>query len=130
MKAEKETGFFRRQWNYFKRGKSELNFILNIYQTIIIIWGVGTITQVFNNLISFSILFAFVLFLLSLAIGKYSLTVIDTALPYINPFSQDIVIFRGLLAEGLELMASGDTDGARESFRRGIEITDKWTAEK
>lgn len=131
MTAEKETGFFRRQWNYFKRGKGELNFLLNIYQTLVLIWGVDVITRSNNTgLISITVLFGLSIFVLSLIIGRYSLVKVDPTLVFLNPFSQDIVVFRGLLAEGLELMASGDTDGAREKFRDGIKITDRWTAEK
>lgn len=130
MKRE-HTGPIREMWNYFKRGKSELNFLLNVYQTIILIWGVDAMTKSDNTgLIIVTIGFGVFIFILSLIIGKYSLTTVDPALIFINPFNQDIVVFRGLLAEGLELMANGDTNGAREKFRKGAEITDRWTAEK
>lgn len=131
MTAEKETGFFRRQWNYFKRGKGELNFLLNIYQTLVLIWGVDVITKGVNTgLIFITIVFGLSIFVLSLLIGKYSLVKVDPTLVFLNPFSQAIVVFRGLLVEGLVLMANGDTDGATEKFRKCTEITDKWTAEK
>lgn len=131
MKNEKETGFFRRQWNYFKRGKGELNFLLNVYQTLVLIWGVDVLTKNNNTgLVVITVLFGVFIFTLSLIIGRYSLVKVDPTLVFLNPFAQDMVIFRGLLAEGLDLMASGDTEEARDRFRRGIEITNKWTAEK
>ena len=131
MKDEKETGFFRRQWNYFKRGKGELNFLLNIYQTLVLIWGVDVITRSNNTgLIFITIVFGLSIFVLSLLIGRYSLVKVDPTLVFLNPFAQDIVVFRGLLVEGLILMSSGDTDDAREKFRKCTEITDRWTAER
>jgi len=116
-------------WNYFKKGKSELNFLLNVYQTIILIWGVDAITK--NNtsgLLLITVGFGLFIFILSLVIGKYSLTKVDTALIFINPFNQDIVLFRGMLAKGFEYMAQGNMPTAALWFRKAQEITDRWTA--
>jgi hypothetical protein len=131
MKDEKETGVFRRQWNYFKRGKGELNFLLNVYQTLVLIWGVDVLTKDNNTgLIVITVLFGVFIFTLSLIIGKYSLVKVDPTLVFLNPFAQDIVIFRKLLASGLFWLVEGDKGLAQKRFAEAMEITEKWTAER
>ena len=122
----RETGPFRRYWNYFKRGKSEINFLLNIYQTIIIIWAGGTITGNTGSLIAFSICFGVFLFLVSLVIGKYSLTKVDTSMPYINPFTQDVSVYRRLMAQGQGANVAGDRETAMRCFKEAYVILERW----
>lgn len=124
--VDKETGFFRRQWNYFKRGKSELNFLLNIYQTLVLLWGVGFIAGGWGNLITFTMIFGIVLFALSLGIGKYSLEKLDPTLPFINPFTQDIVLYKKLMAEGLQALADDNKLFAMNCFRKADKILERW----
>lgn len=124
------TGPLREQWNYFKRGKSELNFLLNIFQTVIMIWAAGTVADIFGDIITFSIIFAIGLAVASLIVGKYSLTRVDTSIAYINPFAQDIVVFRRELARGLEFMAKGDNMTAQKIFYNAQDIVEKWMVEK
>lgn len=121
------TGPLREYWNYFKRGKSELNFLLNIFQTVIMVWAAGTVADIFGDIITFSIIFAVVLAAGSLMVGKYSLTRVDTSIAFINPFAQDMVVFRGQLALGLEYLAIGDTARAQTAFSEAQDITDRWT---
>ena len=123
---KQETGPIRRYWNYFKRGKSEINFLLNIYQTIIIIWAGGSITGNAGSLVVFSIIFGVGLFIVSLIIGKYSLTKVDTALPFINPFTQDIVLYRARMATGLYYLAQGNRSDAAEYFEQADKGLDRW----
>ncbi len=122
----RETGRFRVRWNYFKRGKSEINFLLTIYNTILIIWAGGTITGNTGSLISFSIVFGVVLFFVSLVIGKYSLKKLDTSMPYINPFIQDVTRHRSLMAEGQKALASNDKLYAINCFIEAEEVLERW----
>lgn len=126
MKRNKETGFFRRQWNYFKRGKSEINFLLNIYQTLVIIWAGSQISGSFLKLLIATSIFGVIILIVSLIIGKYSLTKLDTSLPYINPFAQDVVIFRHSLASGIVDIVEGKKEDGLIKLKNGVLILDRW----
>lgn len=123
---EKDTGPLRQNWNYFKRGKSEINFLLNIYQTIIIIWAGSRIAGGFWDLLIFSGIFGIALLIISVIIGKYSLTKVDTSMPFINPFTQDIVLYRARIATGLYYLAQGNPRDAVEYFEKAEQGLDRW----
>lgn len=123
---KRETGRFRELWNYFKRGKSEINFLLNIYQTLIIIWAGTQISGNFWNMVILSGVFLVILFIASLFIGKYSLTKVDTALPYIRPFAQDVTKYRILMARGNRDLAEGFDSLAKEKFAEAERILSRW----
>lgn len=123
---EPRTGPIRKHWNYFKRGKNEINFLLNIYQTIIIIWAGSQIGGGFKNLVMFSVIFGVILLLVSIAIGKYSLTKVDTALAFINPFTQDVTVYRSLMAEGFRAQAVGNHEEAIKCFEDARLVLRKW----
>ena len=123
---KRETGRFRENWNYFKRGKSEINFLLNIYQTILIIWAGSRIAGGFWDLIFFSIMFLVSLFFIALIVGKYSLKKVDTSLPYINPFTQDVSVYRRLMAQGQGAIVGGDRQTAMRCFKEAYEVLERW----
>ena len=123
---ESQTGPVRKYWNYFKRGKNEINFLLNIYQTIIIIWAGSQIGGGFKTLVVFSVIFGIALFIVSIIIGKYSLTKVDTALAFINPFTQDIVLYRARMALGMYYLANGNRKDAAEYFEKADQGLDRW----
>lgn len=122
--GKKETGPFRTAWNYFKRGKSEINFLLTIYNTIIIIWAGGNGKT--GILVGFSLIFGFLLFLVALIVGKYSLEKVDPTVAYLNPFTQDVSRYRSLMALGMEALAIGNREGAVLKFRDAERVLSRW----
>jgi hypothetical protein len=124
---EREESKIRQNWNYFKRGKSELNFLLNVYQTLVLIWGIDVLTKSGDNrLIIITVVFGVLVFISSLLIGKYSLEKVDTQLVYINPFVQDVVKWRYYMAVGMHLLSNDDKESAIESFESAILILEGW----
>jgi hypothetical protein len=125
MSIEKETGPIRRYWNYFKRGKSEINFLLNIYQTIVIIWGASNKGNI-KALMIFTVFFGILLFVASIVIGKYSLTKVDPSLPYINPFAQDVTVYRSHMAAGMDALAADNRVYAMNCFSKAEAVLKRW----
>jgi hypothetical protein len=121
-----EQGPIRKLYFYFKRGKSEINFLLNIYQTIIIIWAGSQMSGGFWELVTYSVFFGIFLILISLVIGKYSLERVDPVTTFINPFTQDIVLYRQFMAKGEEARADFNEFAAMEFFKAASQILDKW----
>lgn len=126
---EQETGIIREHWNYFKRGKNEINFLLNVYQTIIIIWAGSQIAGGFFVLVGLTFVLGIILIIVSVGIGKYSLTKVDPALAFINPFTQDIVVYRSFMAKGLLAQNEGNLGDAIYNFMKAEGILKRWLNE-
>ncbi len=122
---EQETGPFRRYWNYFKRGKNEINFLLNIYQTIVIIWGATNKGNV-KALYVFTIIFGLLLAIASILIGEYAIKKLDPTLPLLNPFSQDVIRYRSLMARGHRYLADGQGGLAGRVFDDAERVLIRW----
>lgn len=128
--SDNETGVLRTYWMFFKKGKNELNFILNVYQTLILIFSISFIGELPLNTIAL-VTVAFGLFFLALAVyvGRYSAHKVDPQAIYMSPYHQDITLTWIALANGLEAMMKGDDLQASGCFREARAIQARWVRE-
>ena len=132
------TGPLRKVWNKFKRGMSEINFILNISQTFVILWGSEAWRAVFSNFYVFLVLFFGGVVVSAVIVGGYALKNVDPTLSILNPFAQDMVRQRKAISLGLyhlttalnegseDEVTSGLLDMVREGFGEAVDLTEKW----
>ncbi len=120
------TGPMRKAWNKFKRGMSEINFILNISQTFIILWGSEVWREAFRNVYVFLVVFFGGVVISAVIVGGYALKNVDPTLAILNPFAQDMVRQREAISKGLYLLAEGNPKLAASWFNSASILTEKW----
>lgn len=80
---KKETDFIRKLWDYFKNGKSEISFLISLYQ-LYLIYLIRD-----NNSLDHVVLIGIGFFIVSIVIGFFSVKKVKPTTVYTNPFSQD-----------------------------------------
>lgn len=105
---------------------SEINFILNISQTFVILWASDAWRAAFRNVYIFLIVFFGGVVISAITVGGYAIKNVDPTLSILNPFAQDMVKQRKTVSLGLKLYAEGDLKGALDLFNEGVELTEKW----
>ena len=123
--VEKETGFFREQWSYFKKGKNEINFMMNVYQTLILLFSISFLGDLpVSTILFITILFVVGFVITANRIGRYTAKKVDTSGFYVSPFFQDQTHYRINLLWGL--MHITDNEKAQELFLDAININERW----
>ena len=120
------TGPIRKIWTKFKRGMSEINFILNISQTFVILWGSEAWRAVFSNVYVFLIIFFGGVLISAIIVGGYAIKNVDPTLSILNPFAQDMVRQRRAISQGLYFLSIDREESARQAFRKASDLTEKW----
>jgi hypothetical protein len=105
---------------------SEINFILNISQTFVILWGSDAWRSVFSNVYVFLFVFFGGVVASAVIVGGYAIKNVDPTLSMLNPFAQDMVKQRKTISRGLYLMTQGDFELAAQVFKIGEDLTEKW----
>jgi len=116
---KRQTGLFRKSWIFFKKGKSEIWFLISLYNTIQL-WTLRGL-NIYNG----------VLFLIALAISAFFLGIVltkkvDTTNPYVNPYTQDNIKASILFYQAMREWFKGNTDKAFELIDKSLEIRYKW----
>jgi hypothetical protein len=93
----KGADFIRKNWSYIKRGKTELWFLLSVYNTILLY---SSRYRILNK--------------------------VDIINPKILPFTQDNIQSAYFLNEGLICLSIGDHEGAEKFFIRSRLLRLKW----
>lgn len=122
----KNTGPMRKIWNKFKRGMSEINFILNITQTLVILWASESYGQMFTNFYVFFILASMVIGFAAISVGGFAIKNVDPTLSILNPFAQDMVKQRQAISMGLYFLAEDNQGPALTMFKLASDITERW----
>lgn len=124
---KKETGYLRVQWTYFKKGKNEINFLMNVYQTIILLLSMSFIGSLpVETLITITLLFVLLFVIMANRLGKYSVAHVEPSGFYISPYHQDLQHFRVGLLGAMRDYNQGFTKLGDEKIERTIEIMEKW----
>jgi len=129
MKNSKKTGLLRKTWTYFKKGKTEIAFVLSIYNTVLIWWKLGDLNLFFKNINTFIMLFTPIYFVISIIMGKYITINVDTTIPFVNPFTQDSIVAGVLSSEALIDWFDGDKELAISKIKQSIAIRERWMNE-
>ena len=120
------TGPMRKVWNKFKRGMSEINFILNITQTLVILWTAKSFGQVFTNFYVFFIIATMGIAISAITVGGFAIKNVDPTLSILNPFAQDMVRQRKTVSLGLYHLSEGEPERAAKILMAGVKLTEKW----
>lgn len=121
MKTKEQiTDFLKNSWSYIKRGKTEMWFLLSLYNTFLLY------TMRYDISVSIFIIVLFGFILSSYFTGYYLIKKVDIVNPKINPFTQDNVQSAFFLNEGLIYLAEGNNDKAKELFIKSRELRRKW----
>lgn len=122
---DRETGFFRTQWTYFKKGKNEINFMMNVYQTIILLFSMSFLGNLpLITLIFLTLSFVVGFIVVANRLGKYAAKKTDPAGFYVSPYFQDVTHYRIHLLKAL--MITTDDPEARDHLATAIEIKERW----
>lgn len=127
--TNENTGPLRKVWNKFKRGMSEINFILNITQTLVILWTAQNYREMFTNFYVFFIGASMMIAVAAISVGGFAIKNVDPTLSIINPFAQDMIKHRRAVAIGLLKLArefEGQDRDAVFHFEEAVELTEKW----
>lgn len=123
----KETGRFRQLWIYFKKGKNEINFLMNIYQTLILIFSISFIGDMPLRLIILgTFLFAISFMFIAVIIGRYTAKKVDPSGAFISPYAQDENQYRLNLSRGFIYMINENKEQAIYHFKNCERISLKW----
>jgi hypothetical protein len=115
-----EISFSKNSWSYIKRGKSEMWFLLSIYNTILLY------STRYNISISMIIIAVLSFVILSYVVGYYLIKRVDIVNPKIIPFTQDNIQSAYFLNEGLICLSGGDNESARKFFIRSRSLRKRW----
>jgi hypothetical protein len=121
-----EEGFLRIQWTYFKKGKNEINFTMNVYQTIILLFGMSKLGELpLSTLIMLTLFFVVGFVFIANRLGKYSTQKLIPSEIYTSPFQQDMIHYRSILLKSLIPLCENEEE--RETLEDGLEILERWT---
>lgn len=127
MSKIKETGFFREQWTFFKKGKNEINFMMNVYQTLILLFSMSFIGNLpLSTLLILTSIFVIMFIIIANRIGKYTARKVDTSGFYVSPYFQDQTRYRINLLKGILAIIPLKNIEARMGIIEAIEINKKW----
>jgi hypothetical protein len=124
--TNENTGPLRKIWNKFKRGMSEINFILNITQTLVILWAAESFGQTFTNFYVFFTVAASGIIVAAVTVGGFAIRKVDPTMSILNPFAQDMVRQRKAISEGLFYLSIDKDENAMSSFLEARRLAEKW----
>lgn len=131
MKTGKETGLFREQWTYFKKGKNEINFMMNVYQTLILLFSMSVMGDLpLTKLLGLTAVFVVSFFVIANRIGNYTTKKVDPSGKFVSIYAQDENKFRVQLCRGLIHMSKGNSEQAINHFRNAEKISLWWIKEE
>jgi uncharacterized protein HemY len=116
----KGADFIRKNWSYIKRGKTELWFLLSVYNTILLY------SSRYRISLSLIIMFITLIMVVFYIAGYYLINKVDIINPKILPFTQDNIQSAYFLNEGLICLSIGDHEGAEKFFIRSRLLRLKW----
>lgn len=115
----KQTGLFRKLWIYFKKGKTEIWFLIGIWNTIQL-WGLRGQDQRF-------IVILFGVFSIgSLFVGYILIKKVETTQTYVSPATQDAIKSSVNINEGFIQLCLGNNDIAIRYFKEARRLREKW----
>ncbi len=105
---------------------SEINFILNITQTLVILWASKSVGTMFGSFYVFFILASMGIAVAAVTVGGFAIKNVDPTLSILNPFAQDMVRQRRAISIGLRDLSENNLGSAATQFFEAMELTEKW----
>ena len=127
---KRETGLFRKAWIFFKKGKSEIWFVISLYNTIQL-WTIQGINPYRGCCVL--VLLGVSAFFLGIFLTKK----VETTNPYVNPYTQDNIKASILFYEAFKIYienelefdldeAESNLNIALEKVNEALKIRYKW----
>lgn len=117
-----ETDIFRQILIYFRKGKSELWFLIGIYNTIQL-WYLS------EGKVSNLLMIIFGSLIICILFGYIVIKKLETSNPYVNPFTQDTITASLLFYEALKYMILEDREKALFNIEEAIKLRERWVME-